>query len=395
MKKILIISQNFYPEIGSAGNRMKNIYLLLKERDFEIDVLTTDPTYPNKNIYKEEHFWDSEELNVDLSIHRIKIRNKKYSRNIMNRLIYYLEMALRMILYVLLSRKKYDAVFVTSPPIFVAVVGLIAKLRFKARLILDIRDLWPESLKGVGVFDYPMIIYLFKKIEKMLYKNAANIVVNSRGFIEYIDSMSSSFSEKIIYVPNGARTYEISKRNKEPSNFKVIFAGNIGLAQDDKVIKRLAKELYKKNIELTIIGYGMRRESLIEYIRINNLDNVTFLKPTTRDECFRIISNHQVGLVTLMEQDVFETVLPGRVIDYMTCGLPIVGSVSGYSKELIVNERTGFVSAQQNIDEMIGYIEELRTNKELYSEMSLNGQNYVKENFLWEKNIDSLVRVLT
>ena len=139
----------------------------------------------------------------------------------------------------------------------------------------------------------------------------------------------------------------------------------------------------------------MRRESLIEYIRINNLDNVTFLKPTTRDECFRIISNHQVGLVTLMEQDVFETVLPGRVIDYMTCGLPIVGSVSGYSKELIVNERTGFVSAQQNIDEMIGYIEELRTNKELYSEMSLNGQNYVKENFLWEKNIDSLVRVLT
>lgn len=394
MKKILIISQNFYPEIGSAGNRMKNIYLLLKERDFEIDVLTTDPTYPNKNIYKEEHFWDSEELNVDLSIHRIKIRNKKYSRNIMNRLIYYLEMALRMILYVLLSRKKYDAVFVTSPPIFVAVVGLIAKLRFKARLILDIRDLWPESLKGVGVFDYPMIIYLFKKIEKMLYKNAANIVVNSRGFIEYIDSMSSSFSEKIIYVPNGA-TYEISKRNKEPSNFKVIFAGNIGLAQDDKVIKRLAKELYKKNIELTIIGYGMRRESLIEYIRINNLDNVTFLKPTTRDECFRIISNHQVGLVTLMEQDVFETVLPGRVIDYMTCGLPIVGSVSGYSKELIVNERTGFVSAQQNIDEMIGYIEELRTNKELYSEMSLNGQNYVKENFLWEKNIDSLVRVLT
>ena len=223
MKKILIISQNFYPEIGSAGNRMKNIYLLLKERDFEIDVLTTDPTYPNKNIYKEEHFWDSEELNVDLSIHRIKIRNKKYSRNIMNRLIYYLEMALRMILYVLLSRKKYDAVFVTSPPIFVAVVGLIAKLRFKARLILDIRDLWPESLKGVGVFDYPMIIYLFKKIEKMLYKNAANIVVNSRGFIEYIDSMSSSFSEKIIYVPNGAEPTKLANETRNLVILKLFF----------------------------------------------------------------------------------------------------------------------------------------------------------------------------
>lgn len=392
MKKIFIISQNFYPEIGSAGNRMKNIYLLLKERGFNVDILTTDPTYPNRNIYGEDGFWDHTELNEDKNIHRIKITNKKYSRNILNRLFYYLEMALKMIFFVLLNRNKYDVVFVTSPPIFVAMVGLFAKFRFRAKLILDIRDLWPESLKGVGVFNYSIVINFFKKIEKIIYHRSSNIVVNSKGFIEYIVSRSKGFTEKILYIPNGARNYEITAPKQKTKNFKVIYAGNIGLAQDDKVIKHLAKELNKRKIELTIIAYGMRRDSLVEYIKKNTLDNVKLVDPTTREECLKIISNHQIGIVTLVKEEVFKTVLPGKVIDYMTCGVPIIASVSGFSEEILVNENTGFVS--QNHNELVKYIEELRMNKELYQEMSLKGQEYVKNNFLWEKNIDALIRVI-
>lgn len=396
MKKILLITQNFYPEIGSAGNRMKNIYLLLKERGFEIDVLTTEPSYPNRNFYDEKFFWDHSDLNEDNNIYRVKVANKKYSRNIINRLVYYFEIAIRMVFYVLIDRKKYDIVFVTSPPIFVAMVGLFAKYRYKAKLILDVRDLWPESLKGVGVFNYSIIISVFKKVEKLIYIKASNIVVNSKGFIDYISSKSIDFLDKIIYIPNGARNYEITLiKDDEQSNFKVIYVGNIGLAQDDTVIKKLAKELNEKNIELTIMGYGMRRNSLIEYVKEMNLHNVKFLKPTTRKECFKIISDHQIGLVTLMEKDVFKTVLPGKVIDYMTCGLPIIASVSGFSEKLIVNENAGFVTQNNDIDELMAYIEELKINKELYYQMSINGQNYVEKNFLWEKNIDSLVKIIT
>lgn len=394
MKKILLITQNFYPEIGSAGNRMKNIYLLLKAKGFKIDVLTTEPSYPNRNFYNEDLFWNHSGLNEDISIHRVKILNKKYSRNIINRLLYYFEMALRMLFFVLLSRKKYDVVFVTSPPIFVAIVGLVAKFRYKAKLILDVRDLWPESLKGVGVFNYPIIINIFRKIEKVMYSKASTIVVNSKGFIDYIVSKSARFSDKIVYVPNGARNEEITLPKNESNSFKVIYVGNIGLAQDNTVIKGLAKELNKKNIKLTIMGYGMQRESLMEYIKDNKLDNVEFLKPTTRGECFKVISSHHIGLATLVQEDVFKTVLPGRIIDYMTCGIPIVASVSGLSKKLIVNEQTGFVSENQRIDELMEYIETLKQDKALYYRMSRNGQNYVREHFLWEKNIESLIEVI-
>lgn len=393
MKKTLIISQNFYPEIGSAGNRMKNIYLLLKEKGLDVEVLTTQPSYPNKQFYEEEHFWDNAELNEDKNIHRIKIMKKKYSRNIINRLFYYLEMAVKMIFFVLFSRNKYDVIVASSPQIFVAIVGLIAKYRFRAKLVLDIRDLWPESLKGVGVFNYSIIISLFEKIELLLYKQASNIIVNSRGFIGHIVSKSKAFSDKITYLPNGARNFEINlSEEKDDADFKVIYAGNLGLAQDVTTIMNLAKELDEKNIKLTIIGYGIRRDSLIDYTKQQNLKNVEFVSPTTRSECFKIISNHQVGIVTLVEAEVFETVLPGKVIDYMTCGVPVVASVSGFSEKMIVDGKTGFVS--QNLDELIKCIEELKENDELYNEMSLNGRKYVKHNYLWEKNIDQLIRVI-
>ncbi|MFD1451547.1 glycosyltransferase family 4 protein [Oceanobacillus sojae] len=393
MKKTLIIAQNFYPEIGSAGNRMKNIYLLLKEKGLDVEVLTTQPSYPNKHFYEEEHFWDNTELNEDKDIHRIKIMKKKYSRNILNRLVYYLEMAIKMIFFVLFSKNKYDVVFVSSPPIFVAIVGLIAKYRFRAKLILDIRDLWPESLKGVGVFNYRVIISLFEKIELLLYKQASNIMVNSRGFIGYIVSKSKAFADKISYLPNGARDFEINiHEEKDNAEFKVIYAGNLGLAQDVTAIMNLAKELNERNIKLTIIGYGIRRDSLVDYTKQKKLKNVEFVSPTTRTECFKIISNHQVGIVTLVEAEVFETVLPGKVIDYMTCGVPVVASVSGFSEKMIVGGKTGFVS--HNLNELIECIEELKDNDKLYDEMSLNGRKYVENNYLWEKNIDQLIRVI-
>src|SRR5699024_7750718 len=110
-KKILLISQNFYPEIGSAGNRTKNMYLLLKEKNYDVSILTTDPTYPNRNLYDDESFWDDQELNKESSkIKRVKINNKKYSRNIINRLFYYLEMAIKMLFYILFNRNKYDVI---------------------------------------------------------------------------------------------------------------------------------------------------------------------------------------------------------------------------------------------------------------------------------------------
>ncbi|XBO86037.1 hypothetical protein AAGG52_21850 [Bacillus licheniformis] len=75
--KILMITQNFYPEIGSAGNRMKTIFLMLKQKGYHVDVLTTEPTYPSRDIYSQEDFWNEQDIDIDRNrVTRLSVQNK-------------------------------------------------------------------------------------------------------------------------------------------------------------------------------------------------------------------------------------------------------------------------------------------------------------------------------
>ena len=393
--RILIISQNFYPEIGSAGNRIKNIFQLLEQNGNHVAILTTEPSYPNKKIYSDEKFWYDESLNGSTNVNRIKINNKKYSFSILNRLLYYLEVAIKMLFFVLFDRQKYDAIFVSSPPIFIGFVGLIAKYRYHARLILDVRDLWPESLKGVGVFNYKIIINFFSLFEKVLYKKADNIIVNSLGFIDYISERANINKNSIKFMPNSARINEIIQDNQvEEHTFKVIYTGNIGLAQDVDFLKELSVKLAKHKINLSIVGYGLKKNELTDFIKVNKLNNVTLFSPLTREDCLKLNHEHDIGLISLTNKKVFDTVLPGKLIDYMISGLPIVAAVSGYSKKMIEDNHTGFVSEMRSTDEVLEKILFLKTNKAMREKFRNNGLNLIQTDFLWEKNIHILIDIL-
>lgn len=393
-KRILMISQNFYPEIGSAANRMKNIYQLLSAQGYYIKVITTEPSYPNKNIYSDEKFWDENDFNEDPNITRSAVKTRKYSRNIMSRLLFYLEIALKMLLFIIKDKNKYDVVFVTSPAIFIGFVGLFAKYRYKAKLILDIRDLWPDSLSGVGVLNHPVIISVFSKLERILYKAADKITVNSKGFINHILKDNSIREDKITFLPNGARSFELKESGKNVHEAKVIYAGNIGLAQDSAILMELSKKLFEQNIKMDVIGYGMKVGEFAKFVRENKLANVSFIKPSTRKECLDIISRYKVGIVSLNDKEVFDTVLPGKVIDYMTCGVPIVASVSGFSKEIIENENVGFVSSEHSAESMIEDILYLVNNDNVQKLLQSNALNFVSTNLMWEENIWRLVELI-
>lgn len=395
VKKVLMITQNFYPEIGSAANRSKNIYQLLIEEGYLVSVLTTEPSYPNKKMYEDEKFWDDDRLNNESeSIHRIKIANKKYSQSIFNRLIYYLEITIRMLFFILSNKRKYDVVFVTTPPIFVGIAGLFAKMIYKCRLLLDIRDLWPESLKGVGVFHHPMVIYLVKKLEKRLYKKADFIIVNSKSYSEYIVNLAGIPSQKITFIPNGIRKKELVLHSANQRKNEVVYAGNLGLAQDVQLLKKLSKKLYEHNISLDIVGFGMKKNEFYQYVKEEKLNNVRFLSSKTRKECLHFISGYQVGLIALRNNEVFEKVLPGKIIDYMSCGTPIVGAVSGYSRDIICKEKSGFVSDAHDANEMLGYILKIIEHQDLQEKLAHNGRNYVGLNFVWENNIKILIGLI-
>jgi len=394
VKRVLIISQHFYPEIGSHANRIKNLYILLKRENFDVTIFTSEPSYPNKNIYHNGDFWDEESLNCENNnIHRISITNRKYSKSFMNRLFYYLEIALKLIILILKDKNKYDYIFATSPPIFTGFVGLFAKYKYKTKFIIDIRDLWPESLKGVGVFSNSFILNFFGLLEKVLYKKSDKIVINSLGFQDYIQNKAGITDSKILFIPNGSLKEELALTNKERTGSrKIIYAGNLGLAQNTELIHQLVPLFEENGIQLTIIGYGVHKNDLINSVK--NHRNVKIINPLTKKECFKIISEHDLGLVTLKDEEVFKTVLPGKIVDYMTCGVPIVGIVDGYAKELINNEGIGIAIHENDPQQILASIMVLLDDESRRKEMVKKEQQLILEKFNWEINIKKLVEYM-
>lgn len=392
-KKILLITQNFYPEIGSAGNRLKNIYLMLQRKGYDVRVLTTHPSYPEKDFYHNDKFWDEEELNSeDKRIIRVAVKNKKYAFSFINRLIYYLEIMSRMIIFIFRDKNKYDLIYVTTPPIFVAFSGVIAKHKYKSKMILDIRDLWPDSLKGVGVFKHSLIIWFFKRVEKYIYKKSDHIVINSKGFQNHLMDQK----EKITFIPNSARKEELPNNDKKTTEqFTVVFAGNLGLAQDINVFENIIEKLKDHDIKVIIIGYGVNKQKLEKSIAEKKFQHVEFIIPMSRKECLEIMAQCDVGIATLNHSVIFETVLPGRIIDYLSCKLPVVASVSGYSKELIEREEVGLIASTKTSNEMVSHILHLYKNPKLVESMKRNCGTFIEKNFLWDNNIlilDELIK---
>lgn len=395
-KKVLIMTQNFYPVIGSAGNRMKNTYQLLNEHDIQADVLTTEPAYPNKNLYKNMAFWDDKSLNHTKKIIRVPIRNKRFSNHIFNRLLFYVEIMYRFFIMLWKLRKeKYDFILVSTPPIFIVFSLFLAKPFLKSKLILEVRDLWPDSLIGVKKFDNRFIIKFFHFLERKMYRMANYIVINSKGFKGHISKHLKKKKLPIIYLPNGPRESEVVKVKPYLKGFRVVYTGNIGLAQDVERLKKIAFLLSGKGIRLDVIGYGIKTEEFAQYLEQEQLDNVYLNHPTTRKKSLELIGSSHVAIAFLNNDDVFQTVLPGKIIDYMTCKTPIIAGVQGTAAKIITENKVGFVFEHKEVEKMVKKIEELKNHPDRLRELNENCLKTVQKNFLWERNIEQLIELIT
>src|SRR5699024_3426767 len=191
--KILLITQNFYPEIGSGANRLKNLYTHLS-KDNDVDVLTTPPTYPNQKLYEEQKYWNEPEIDRSPEILRLKMRIGKQSRSLKVRVLYYLELAYKVWLYVKRYQADYDVVYVTSPNIFLPWATFFAqKKQVGVKKVLEVRDLWPDSVKEIEKLKINWFFPILKRMEKQIYKLADKIIVNNERSEEHTSELQSRF----------------------------------------------------------------------------------------------------------------------------------------------------------------------------------------------------------
>ena len=263
--KILMITQNFYPEIGSGANRLKNLYIQLSKKH-DVEVLTTNPAYPNAKMYEEEKYWSSDIINQSKDIMRLKMRTNKQSKSMAFRLLYYFELAYKVRVYVKKYQHLYDTVYVTTPNIFIPWAAFFQKRDKKVKRILEIRDLWPDSVRDVDKMNISMFYPVLKFMEKMLYKQSDKIVINNEGFRYYLKKMVKN--KPVLFLPNAFAKNEVEFK-EPPDEFRVIYTGNIGFAQSYEKLQEMAHQLEENKINFKIIGYGMNAHLFQSYIAVS------------------------------------------------------------------------------------------------------------------------------
>ncbi|WP_069651040.1 glycosyltransferase family 4 protein [Caloranaerobacter ferrireducens] len=389
---ILIITQHYPPEIGAASNRMKNLSYFLNKLGHKVTVLTSEPTYPNKEIYKKK---DHNELKglENIKVYRVNTFLESYSRNKVKRLILYISFIFSGIYKLLKIKEKFDLIIITSPPIFVGILGIIAKLRYKCKLYLDIRDLWPDSVKALEIFQNKTLLNIAYRFEKFLYNKSDKLIINSTAFKEMLLKKGQTESD-IIYLPNGIANEfinRISYIEKDDNFVRVIYAGNLGYAQGLEALIETAKLLkdYKK-IKISVIGGGVELEKLISLSKKYDLKNIEFLGVLPREKVVEELLKSHIGIIHLSNRKIFETVIPSKVFDYMVTKLPIVAGVRGEIARLLLESGCALICDPYDSKKMSEYILQLALDKDLREKKGENGYTYLLKHFVWDKNIKEL-----
>ena len=310
---ILLITQNYPPDIGAAAFRMKSLVDTLIERNHKVIVLTGTP-----NRYGSlKSDVQTEETQETI----IRIPTRKQSSNLLFRSLSFLDFFFKGYLRAKKLSKTADIIVATSPQLLVAYLGALVKSKQKP-FILDIRDLWPDVMVEMGITTKSRASFkVLKRIEKRCYKKADEIIINSPAFENHVAKYTD---KKINLITNGIDDYlfkELSTFELKPfsSPFTITYAGNLGLAQKIDILADVANE-FNGRFNFQIIGDGSGKKKFTDKIEENNITNIKIINPLPRVELIKYYKKTDAFFVHLKDIDMFKKTIPSKMFEYIATG---------------------------------------------------------------------------
>ncbi len=400
--KILYITQYFYPEIGATTNRALANVRNFAENGHDVTVLTEMPNHPRGIIfedYKRKLF--IKEKMENFHIHRVWVYTNPKKSSI-TRLFFYGSFMLLGTLHTVFNWKNFDLVYVTSPPLFVGKIGLwLKKIYPNIKFVFEVRDLWPDAAIEMGELNNPKIIHFSHKLEKALYNNSNLIIAVTQRFKQRIIKKGIP-KEKIKVIRNGSDlSYqkinpqpELLSKYKKSYNFLVVYAGNLGLAQNLKTILQAAKKLEMEKIGFLFLGSGPEKQKLLDHKKREKINNVHFVGEIPKVEVNKYFSIADCGVIPLRNIKVFETTIPSKLFDYMSASLPILLGVKGEAKEILQEAEAGISFEPDSAEDLTEKILVLKNNPEQMEKYQNNGRKFVSKNFNRNKLATQLLSIL-
>ena len=287
----------------------------------------------------------------------------------------------------LATKLKYDLIFASSTPITVGLPAIFLKILKKNKpFIFEVRDLWPELPKAMGIISNPLILKALDILENKIYHYSDGFIGLAPGIVDGIKKKVPN--KKIIMIPNGCDSYLIGNeiQKEEKNNFIVAFTGVHGLANGLEYLLDVAKILkYKKQDDIIIqfIGDGMEKEKLISMSKKEKLFNCQFLNPMPKKRLFiHLKKNVDAGLMVLKNiPEFYNGTSPNKFFDYLSLGLPIINNYPGWIAEIIKKNNCGIVVPTNEPEIFASSLIELKSNPNLVKKMSKNGEKLAQYDF--------------
>lgn len=350
-KKILLITQWFEPEPVARGIDFAR---KLQELGNTVQVITGFPNYPGGKIYDgyKIKLWQKE-IVQGVNILRVPLY-PSHNQSKHYRIFNYLSFSISTTIFGLFYAMKADVIYAYHPPLSVGFSALIIKFFTRKPVILDIQDIWPDTLRASQMISSEKLLNRIGKMCDLLYKKVDFISVISPGFKNLLIERGVN-SKKIEIIYNWVAENEDANVAQElpqfdSEKFNIVFAGNIGKAQGLVSVVHAAKILLEQGnptkIQFIFIGSGLDLDLIKKMAE--GLSNVSFISRQPQSLIGSYLSKADALLVHLKADPLFEITIPSKTQAYLRCGKPILMAVKGDAALIIERAECGEFAESEN-----------------------------------------------
>lgn len=384
--KILFFTDNFPPEGNAPANRTYEHCVEWIQKGAEVTVITCNPNFPKGKLFAgyKNRLYQKEIMN-GIKVIRVWTYITP-NRGTVKRILDYLSYAFMSFIASLFF--KTDMIIATSPQLFTAVGGYLSAKVKRKPWIMEVRDLWPESIKALGAMDNTTFLKVLERLVNFLYRKANKIIVVTDTFKQRIVEEEGIDEGKIEVVKNGVNNERyyvmcpeegLMHQHKLHDKFVVGYIGTHGMAHNLDFILDCASEIKDPDIHFLLIGEGAMKKRLLKKKNTLGLRNVTMLDPVSREAVPKYISITDIALVPLKKSDTFKTVIPSKIFENAAMGKPVLLGVEGESKEIITRYGAGVCFEPENQKEFIEKLLLLKSDPQVYDDCRLGGLNLVTD----------------